>query len=143
MPILTPDDLSTKLYNIQKEQDRIKGRLKDIEGLIKNPGTLANKTAAEPMAVNGINFINQYIGRDDIEKKTIWNNTNQEGIYVVSIRLESEPIKSSLLIWTRQGLHRSVAFDVKGNTLSLIIPMHKNEFIMSDDFINIRYLAKK
>ncbi|MDD4202961.1 MAG: hypothetical protein PHQ52_05785 [Candidatus Omnitrophica bacterium] len=87
-------------------------------------------------------LVTETVTKENIAQKAVWQATKTQGIYLVSVNLENEPIENSLLIWTGMGILPLKSYKLNGKVLSIIMQQPQQQFIAESDFINIRYFRK-
>ena len=88
-------------------------------------------------------YITDIINNSNVNERTVWQKTNQQNVYIVSIRLNHQPYENTILIWTGTGILPSSSYKIERTTLSVILNQPKEAFVSSNNFITIRYLPKE
>ncbi len=137
-------EIKNDLERLKQENTMTKARLSNFEELIRSRQEINNSQVENTDSEDtGNSFIIENIVSSNIDTKTAWNQTNKANLYVVSVKLEKEPYPNSILVWTGKGLLPFSAYKTQGLNMSIMFNQSKEDFISSNNFINIRYIPKR
>jgi len=135
--------LEKKVQDLREEQIAIKVKLEGLERTIRDNNVENPRTAQISQEMDDGRYVNENITSDNVLERTIWNQTNKPGVYLVNIVLQKAPNKASLLISTSKGVVPQNSYNLISDTeISIVMQDTMDQFISSGNYIKIRYMPK-
>jgi len=131
------------IEDVKRENEDLRFRLNALEKAVDPARPSSNPSAAFQVSGDITDrFVTVLVNRENIDSISVWNNTKMPGISFVNVSLTRDPAPETIMVWTGMGVLPVNAYKVQDKTISVIMQQSKEDFIASNNYINIRYIAR-